>query len=121
MTQQDFHPVARAADILPGAVLHVDLAGRELALFNLDGNFFATDDHCTHMRARLSDGYVQDGVVECPLHFGKFDIRSGRALSPPCKLPLAVYAVRVEDGIVLVGGPAAPDAKSGSTACRLTR
>ena len=60
------------------------------------------------MRARLSDGYVQDGVVECPLHFGKFDIRSGRALSPPCKLPLTVYAVRVDDGSVLVGVPATP-------------
>ncbi|MEO6626772.1 MAG: non-heme iron oxygenase ferredoxin subunit [Burkholderiaceae bacterium] len=108
MAQEDFHAVARAADIAAGAVQHVELAGRELALFNIDGSFFATDDRCTHMRARLSDGYVHDGVVECPLHFGKFDIRSGRALSPPCKLPLTVYAVRVEDGTVLIGVPAAP-------------
>ena len=100
--------MAHAADILPGAVVHVELAGRELALFNLEGAFFATDDRCTHMRARLSDGYVQDGVVECPLHFGKFDIRSGQALSPPCKLPIAVYAVRVEGDRVLIGLPPAP-------------
>ena len=108
MAAGQFLAVARAADIAPGTVQHVALAGREMALFNIDGSFFATDDRCTHMRARLSDGYVQGGVVECPLHFGKFDIRSGRALSPPCKLPLAVYAVRVEDGTVLVGEPVAP-------------
>ena len=104
--------MARVADILLGAVVHVELAGRELALFNLDGNLFATDDRCTHMRARLSDGYVQDGVVECPLHFGKFDIRSGRALSPPCKLPLAVYPVRVEGPMVLIGLPCVPQGSS---------
>ena len=108
MVAGQFHAVARAADIAPGTVQHVELAGRAMALFNIDGSFFATDDRCTHMRARLSDGYVQGGVVECPLHFGKFDIRSGRALSPPCKLPLAVYAVRVEDGTVLVAEPVAP-------------
>ena len=108
MTAGQFHAVARAADIAPGTVQHVELAGREMALFNIDGSFFATDDRCTHMRARLSDGYMQGGVVECPLHFGKFDIRSGRALSPPCKLPLVVYAVRVEDGTVLVGEPVTP-------------
>ena len=108
MQSGHFHPVARAADLAPGTVLHVELAGRELALFNIDGSFFATDDRCTHMRARLSDGYIQGGVVECPLHFGKFDIRSGRALSPPCKLPLAVYAVRLDGGIVMVGDAQAP-------------
>lgn len=112
MAGETFHAVARAADIAPGAVQHVELGGRELALFHIDGSFFATDDRCTHMRARLSDGYVQDGVVECPLHFGKFDIRSGQALSPPCKLPLTVYAVRVEDGTVLIGLSALPASAS---------
>ena len=95
-TAPRFQLAARTADLPPGEVLHVEVYGKEVALFNIDGEFFATADRCTHMRARLSDGYVEGGVVECPLHFGKFDIRSGRALSPPCKLDLAIYPVQVQ-------------------------
>jgi len=98
-----FHAVLRTADVEPGQVRHVALAGREVAVFNIDGEFFATSDRCTHMRARLSDGYVQAGVIECPLHFGKFDIRTGRALSPPCKIDLAVYPVRIDGDSLSVG------------------
>ena len=101
-----FHAVLRTGEIAPGEMRHVEVAGQEIAVFNLGGDFFATSDRCTHMRARLSDGYVEGGVVECPLHFGKFDIRTGRVLSPPCKINLAVYPVRVLDGAVLVGDAA---------------
>ena len=103
-----FHAAVRASDLVPGEVRHVELAGREIAVFNIGGEFFATSDRCTHMRGRLSDGYVEGGVVECPLHFGKFDIRSGRALSPPCKISLAVFPVKVEGGSVWVGDVPAP-------------
>ncbi len=98
-----FHLAVRAADLAPGDVLHLALAGQEIALFNVSGEYFATSDRCTHMRARLSDGYVTEGVIECPLHFGKFDIRTGRALSPPCKLDLATYPVEVRADSVFVG------------------
>ena len=97
-----FHPVADANEVAPGSVLRVEIAGYAIALFNLGGEFFATDDTCTHMRGRLSDGYVEDGVIECPLHFGRFDIRSGRALSAPCTVDLATYPVRLEDGHIAV-------------------
>ncbi len=103
MTEPLFNVVARTADLAPGEVRHVELAGQEIAIFNLDGEFFATSDRCTHMRARMSDGYVNAGVVECPLHFGKFDIRTGRALSPPCKLNLSIYPVEIRAGSVWVG------------------
>ena len=102
MTLPQFHAAACTADIAPGEVRHVLVAGNEVAVFNIGGEFFATSDRCTHMRGRLSDGYVQAGVIECPLHFGKFDIRTGRALSPPCKIDLALFPVRVEGGSVLV-------------------
>ena len=103
MTESQFSVVARTADLAPGEVRHVELAGLEIAIFNIDGEFFATSDRCTHMRARLTDGYVNAGVVECPLHFGKFDIRTGRALSPPCKLNLSIYPVQIRAGSVWVG------------------
>ena len=90
-----FHAVAHADEVAPGSVLRVEVAGRAIALFNLGGEFFATDDTCTHMRGRLSDGYVEGGVIECPLHSGRFDIKSGRALSAPCTVGLKIYEVRV--------------------------
>ncbi len=105
MTEPQFSVVARMTDLAPGEVRHVELAGQEIAVFNVDGEFFATSDRCTHMRARLSDGYVNAGVVECPLHFGKFNIRTGHPLSPPCKLSLATYPVQVRDNCVWVGVP----------------
>ena len=102
MKQRAFHVVARTCDIAPGDVLHVEAAGREIAIYNLDGDFFATDDRCTHMRARLSDGYVEGGIVECPLHFGKFDIRNGRALSAPCTIDVRIYPVSVAGDSIAV-------------------
>ena len=71
-------------DLKEGDVLGVLLAGREIALYDLDGELFATDDICTHRRARLSDGYLEGRTIQCPLHFGKFDIITGEPQNPPC-------------------------------------
>lgn len=68
-----------------------------IAVFNLDGDFFATDDTCTHGFASLSEGYIEDGIVECPWHGGSFDIRTGAPREDPCRIPLRVYAVTVRD------------------------
>ena len=73
-----------------------------IAVFNLDGDFYATDDTCTHDKYSLADGYVDDGVVECALHMAKFNIRTGKVLSPPATEDVATYDVKVEDGIVYV-------------------
>lgn len=108
MTEQQFHVAAKTSAVVPGEVRHAEVAGHEIALYNIAGEFFATSDRCTHMRARLSDGYVNAGVVECPLHFGKFNIRTGQALSPPCKLDLAIYPVQVRGDLIFVGFPLAP-------------
>jgi nitrite reductase/ring-hydroxylating ferredoxin subunit len=87
------HVVARADEVAPGEVKHIRIDGREIALFNVAGAFYATADICTHMRARLSDGYVEGDIVECPLHFGKFEIRTGKAVSAPCTVDLRTYEV----------------------------
>lgn len=105
MSNLQFHRTFQAADLAPGEVRHVEVGDKEIAVFNLDGAFFATSDRCTHMRARLSDGYVTGGVVECPLHFGKFDIKTGQPLSPPCKVALSTYQVEIRDGAVWLGMP----------------
>lgn len=99
------HPVADAAALPPGTMLHVELDGRKIALYNYDGSFYATDDVCTHRRARLTDGYLDGRTVQCPLHFGKFDIVTGEPKNPPCKEPLATYAVTRDAERLLIEVP----------------
>lgn len=103
MSDAIYHAVGPAEKFGPGTVTHLEILDREIGLYQIDGEFFAIDDICTHMRARLSDGYVKDDVIECPLHFGRFDIATGKAVSAPCKIDLDAYPVRVVEGIVEVG------------------
>lgn len=108
MSAPEYHAVARADQVAPGTMLHVEAGGREIAIYNVGGEFMATDDRCTHMHARLSDGYLDGAVIECPLHFGKFDVRSGRPLSVPCTKALGTYPIKVVDGELLVEIPGPP-------------
>ncbi|MDE0694533.1 MAG: non-heme iron oxygenase ferredoxin subunit [Boseongicola sp.] len=76
--------------------------GRSYAIYRTAKGFFATDLMCTHERQSLEDGLVIDGVIECPLHGGRFDICTGKALSAPASVDLKTYPVKVEEGRVLV-------------------
>ena len=79
-----------------GEVIGVVVAGQEIALYEADGQIFATDDICTHAYAKLSDGWLEKGEIECPLHAGRFDIKTGKATAPPCIDDIKTYPVRVE-------------------------
>ena len=83
-------------------VLGVNVEGTPIALYRLDGSVFATHNICTHAFAYLSEGWVEDGTIECPIHQGKFDIRTGQALCAPVTKGIKTYAVKVEDGRVFV-------------------
>jgi nitrite reductase/ring-hydroxylating ferredoxin subunit len=92
-----------------GAVDEIEVHGAivipvkpRVAVFRLEDGFFATDDTCTHALSSLAEGYIEDGTVECEFHFAKFDIRTGKALTPPAVTPLVTYPVAVRDGIVYV-------------------
>ena len=85
-----------------GDVLGVIVAGHEIALYDIEGQVFATDDICTHAYAKLSDGWFDNGEIECPLHAGRFDPRTGKATAPPCVDPIRTYPVRVESGAIQV-------------------
>ena len=81
-------------DVAPGQMLRVDLPGiPPLAAFNRDGQIFCTSNQCTHQLAILTDGFFEDDVVECPLHGGTFNVRTGAATKFPCKTPLRTYPV----------------------------
>ncbi len=81
-------------------------AGHRYAIYNTEKGFFASDLMCTHENQSLEDGLVIDCVIECPLHGGRFDVCTGKALSSPVTVDLRTYDVKVEDGrvFVLVGG-----------------
>lgn len=73
-----------------------------IAVFNVDGSFYAIDDTCTHETYSLADGYIQGAEVECALHFAKFDLRTGAALCLPARVGVRTYPVATESGDVFV-------------------
>lgn len=86
-------------------VIGIALAGRDLAIYNVEGQFFATDNICTHGQARLCEGFLDGFQIECPHHQGKFDVRDGRATCEPATEAVRSYPVRVEGGRVWVQLP----------------
>ena len=86
---------AALADVTGDAVLPVAAGGHQIALFRLDGAVFALLDQCSHGYARLSDGYIEDGCIECPLHQGLVDIRTGAPRSAPITDPVRSFPARV--------------------------
>jgi nitrite reductase/ring-hydroxylating ferredoxin subunit len=94
------HLLCAASDVPPGTARKVTVGDITVAVFNLDGDFYATDDTCTHGFASLSEGIIEDGIIECPWHGGAFDIRSGAAVEHPCTVPLRIYRTTLRDGEV---------------------
>ena len=97
--------VAAVADLADDAAFPAKLGNRPIALYRLDGKIYALDDVCTHALALLSQGFIEGGAVECPLHGARFDIATGRCLAPPATVDLRTYEVRVEGDEVFVRAP----------------
>jgi naphthalene 1,2-dioxygenase system ferredoxin subunit len=93
---------AERRDLADGEVFGVEVEGRSIALYATDNGIFATDNICTHAYARLSDGWLDGEVIECPLHAARFDIRSGKVLDPPATEDLKTYPVRVVGGEIQI-------------------
>ena len=92
-----------ALDLVPEAdVTSVIVDGREIALYEVKGEVFATDNLCTHGAARMSDGFLEGREIECPLHQGRFDVCTGKAMCAPLTQDIRVYPVRIENKRVLV-------------------
>jgi naphthalene 1,2-dioxygenase system ferredoxin subunit len=94
--------VASLDDFAATDAIAVDVAGRQVAIYLVDGAVFATDNRCTHGDARLCDGFLEGHEIECPHHQGRFDIRSGAATHTPAKIAIAVYPARIEGQRVFV-------------------
>jgi len=98
----EWHDVGEPDDFPDGSAWPVRVAGLEVAVFRLGEDLHALADRCTHGMARLSDGYVEDGCVECPLHQGTFDIRNGEPRCAPATVAVRTFPVRVTAGRVEV-------------------
>lgn len=94
--------VCAVADVSENAAKRFDYGPNGLAVFNVAGAFYATDDECTHAAASLAEGIIEGEVIECPLHFGAFNVKTGEAVQAPCFTALRTYKVEVRDGNVYV-------------------
>lgn len=88
--------VCRIGDVDEGRALKVETEGLTLAVFNVAGTHYVTDDHCTHGPGSLSEGILDGFEIECDFHQGCFDVRTGAVTGPPCMVPVKAYPVVVE-------------------------
>ncbi len=122
-----FRPAAKLEDLPPGAMLGVDIDDLPVLLVNMGGAVYALKNRCSHMNAPLSMGKLEVAVIECPLHRARFDVTTGKCLSPPqmgglqslfvaavgagriteniTTPDLDVYQTKVEDGMIMIGIP----------------
>lgn len=96
----DWIAVGRENEISPGSYKVVLADDVPIAVFNVDGEFHAIEDVCTHDGGMLTGGEIEGCEVICPRHGARFDIRSGEALTPPAYEPTESFPVKIEDGIV---------------------
>lgn len=94
--------LCKVDDVVEGSAIKVETAGLTLAVFNLNGAFYAIDDLCTHGPGSLSEGFIAGDTVECDFHNGSFNIKTGEVVEPPCMIPVKTYQVTVEDGAVFI-------------------
>ncbi|MFT4798984.1 MAG: 3-phenylpropionate/trans-cinnamate dioxygenase ferredoxin subunit [Cryomorphaceae bacterium] len=94
--------VARAEELTPFDRRIVDLDGTQIVVFNLDGQYYAIEDVCTHDGGQLTGGSVEGDQIICPRHGARFCIRTGAALSAPAYEPTSTFPVRIQNGVVQV-------------------
>lgn len=97
---EGFVAVARIGDLAPGEMKFAAVEGERIVLANVEGCFYALRDVCGHRSAPLSRGRLEGCVIECPLHFAQFDIRTGKLVDGPISADVPAYEILVEGGTV---------------------
>ncbi len=85
--------LCKTSDLEPGSVKRIDRQEGDIAVYNIEGEFYATDDRCTHGLASLSDGDLIGDEIECTMHFGSFNVKTGEPMAPPCSVAIKTYKV----------------------------
>ena len=94
--------VAQVDELEPGSMMMVEVDGKPVLLANVDGEFYAVSDICTHEEYNLSEGSLEGNEVECPGHSAFFDLKTGDVTDGPAMDPLETYSVQVEDGAIFI-------------------
>ncbi len=94
--------LCKAEEVAEGTAIKVETGDLILAVYNVEGQYYVTDDTCTHGPGSLSEGYIDGDVVECNFHNGQFSIKTGEVVSPPCMIPIKTYPTAVENGVVVI-------------------
>jgi naphthalene 1,2-dioxygenase system ferredoxin subunit len=95
MSDGNWVSVATRSSLGEGGIASAEVGGSSVAVYNVGGEFYATDNVCTHAFAMLSDGWLDGSEIECPLHAGRFDVKTGKGLGPPIDCDIKTYQVRV--------------------------
>lgn len=98
----EYIAVCLLSDLPQGSTKCVRVGDHRIALYNLDGEVYATQEFCTHAEASLCDGDISGDEIMCPLHFATFNIRTGECTGPPADEDLKTYPVKVEDEQIFV-------------------
>jgi len=93
---------ARIDELDSGQAKLVEIEGKEIALFNCDGTYYAIDNECTHVGGSLCEGEIDGSTVICPWHGGKFDLKSGEALAPPAEENVNTYKVHIDGDFIKI-------------------
>ena len=101
----EFTVVAKVGDLTDNTMINIIAGNEEILLAKVDGEYFALEDACTHAFGMLSDGDLHSDTceVQCPIHEGRFDLRTGMATAEPAEEPVPAYEVRIEGENILVG------------------
>lgn len=98
-----FVTVAKVGEIPEGGVKVVRVGDQSIAVFHVDGGYYAMDDVCTHDGGPLAEGFLEGDTIECPRHGARFNVKTGAVLSLPAVVPVPTYEVRVEGDAIRVG------------------
>ena len=114
--ETEWKEVSTEAEVREAGVSAVYAGDREIALYAVRGAIYATENRCSHGEARLSDGFLLDDEIECPLHQGRFNVRDGLPMCAPLFAPVRVFPVKVDLGRVFVLVPVEANGDSAAMA-----
>ena len=102
MPDEKWVKVAARSALAEGAMVGVEAGDLQIALYNVDGEIYATDNTCTHAFAMLTDGFLDGDIIECPLHGGRIEAKTGKGLGAPIPCDVKIYPVRLNGNSVQV-------------------
>lgn len=97
-----FTKVSNTSDLQPGSKTRVEVDGESVLIANVGGTIYAISDTCTHRACSLSKGSIEGNVVVCPCHSGRFDLRTGKVVSPPPRIDASAFDVQIQGSEVMV-------------------